>query len=292
VSRGELVEIGGTFRIPDVMLRSGACLREVGTTNRTHSADYTRAISADTALLMKVHPSNYRIVGFTAEVSLVELVAIGAEHSLPVIEDLGSGALIDLAAYGLPREPVVAERIVAGAALVTFSGDKLLGGPQAGLIAGRGDLVERLRRNPLRRALRCDKLTLGALEATLNLYLRSKDLAVELPTLRMLRRSVMELEAIAIAARDILAAAIGNGFAIEIIQSAAKVGSGALPMEPIESRALRITHPEYGPSTLAAMFRRARPPVIGRINDGAFQLDLRTIEHSELLAIALPDLPA
>jgi len=287
VSRGELVEIGGAFRIPDVMARSGARLREVGTTNRTHPGDYAAAISTETALLLKVHPSNYRIVGFTAEVSLAEMAAIGGKHKLPVIEDLGSGALIDLARYGLPREPLVADRIAAGAALVTFSGDKLLGGPQAGLIAGRRDLVERLRRNPLRRALRCDKLTLAALEATLGLYLRSGDLAAELPTLRMLRRTPAELEELAKAARVILAKSLGDGFVVEVIRSLAEVGSGALPAEPIESRALCVTHREYGASALAAMFRRARPPVIGRIKNGALHLDLRTIERPELLAIEL-----
>ena len=287
VSRGELVEIGGAFRIPDVMTRSGARLREVGTTNRTHPGDYTSAINPDTALLMKVHPSNYRIVGFTSDVGLEELAAIGKAHGLPVIEDLGSGALFDLSAYGLPREPMVAERIAAGAAIVTFSGDKLLGGPQAGLIAGRRDLIELIRRNPLRRALRCDKLTLAALEATLRVHLRSDDLAEELPTLRMLSLTVEELSRRAEGAREILASHLGPAFTIEVVMSEAEIGSGALPAVPLESRALRVTNPVMGAGAIAAMLRRARPPVIGRIKDGAVYLDMRTIEEPERLAIKL-----
>jgi L-seryl-tRNA(Ser) seleniumtransferase len=288
VSRGELVEIGGAFRIPDVMTRSGARLREVGTTNRTHAADYVTAINPETALLMKVHPSNYRIVGFTSEVSLGELAAIGEAHSVPVVEDLGSGALIDLAAYGLPREPLVAERIEAGAALVTFSGDKLLGGPQAGLIAGRRDLIDKIRRNPLRRALRCDKLTLAALEATLWLYLRSDKLAVELPTLRMLSATVAELDRMAEEGRVILLTRLGAGFTIEVVAAEVAVGSGALPAAPIPSRALRLTNPALSARAIAAMLRKARPPIIARIKDDAVYLDMRTIEDPARLAIVLP----
>jgi L-seryl-tRNA(Ser) seleniumtransferase len=286
VSRGELIEIGGSFRIPDVMGRSGARLREVGTTNRTHPGDYAAAIGPETAMLLKVHPSNYRIVGFTAEVSLAEMVEIGDAHNLPVMEDLGAGALIDMAFYGLPREPLVAARVAAGAGLVTFSGDKLLGGPQAGLIVGRRDLVERLKANPLRRALRCDKLTLAALAATLRLYLRSSNLEADLPTLRLLRRTPAELESAAIRAREILVERLGADFTIEVVVSASEVGSGALPAEEIESRALRIIHREDSPDAIAAMFRHARPPVIGRITDGAFQLDLRTVEDPAALAVA------
>jgi len=233
-----------------------------------------------------VHPSNYRIVGFTAEVSLAELVEIGNAHKLPVMEDLGAGALIDMALYGLPREPLVAARIATGAGLVTFSGDKLLGGPQAGLIVGRRDLVERLKANPLRRALRCDKLTLAALAATLRLYLRSPDLEADLPTLRLLRRTPAELESAAKRARTILAERLGADFTIEVVVSASEIGSGALPAEEIESRALKITHREHSPDAIAALFRHARPPVIGRITDGAFHLDLRTVEDPAELAVA------
>jgi L-seryl-tRNA(Ser) seleniumtransferase len=284
VSRGELIEIGGSFRIPDVMGRSGARLREVGTTNRTHPGDYASAIGPDTAMLLKVHPSNYRIVGFTAEVGLAELVEIGNAHNLPVVEDLGAGALIDMQLYGLAREPVVADRIAAGAGLVTFSGDKLLGGPQAGLIVGRRELVARLKANPMRRALRCDKLTLAALAATLRLYSRSSDLAAALPTLRILRRTPAELESVAVRARTLLLERLGPDFTVEVVVSASEVGSGALPAQEIESRALRIVHSEHSPDSIAAIFRRARPPVIGRITDGAFHLDLRTVEDPAAFA--------
>ena len=288
VSRGELIEIGGSFRLPELMAQSGARLREVGTTNRTHPADYVGAIGPDTAMLLKVHPSNYRIVGFTTAVELGELAAIGRAHRLPVAEDLGAGAMIDLSRYGLPHEPIVAERIAAGADLVTFSGDKLLGGPQAGIVAGRRELIDRIRRNPLKRALRCDKLTLAALAATLRIYRREDEPAELIPALRMLRRNPAELEEIAQAARAVLAGRLDSGFGIEVIESAAEIGSGAQPAEQIESRALRITHPERSADAIAAMFRRARPPVIGRIRDGAFMIDLRAIEDASALAVTFP----
>ena len=291
VSRGELIEIGGSFRIPDVMLKSGARLREVGTTNRTHPEDYARAIGPDTALLMKVHPSNYRVVGFSAAVDLHELVEIGRTHRIEVLEDLGSGALIDLSAYGLPREPVVADRIAAGAAVVTFSGDKLLGGPQAGLIVGKRELIARLKQNPLKRALRCGKLTIAALSATLRLYLRSADLSESIPTLRLLRRTVGELEAIAAQARTILSERLGIDFEIEIVASTSQIGSGALPTEELETRALRVTCRELSAASVARHFRNARPPIIGRIKDDAFQLDLRTVEDPASFAVSFPELP-
>lgn len=297
VSRGELIEIGGSFRLPDVMAKSGAHLREVGTTNRTHRRDYADAIGPDTALLLKVHPSNYRVVGFTSEVTLADLVAIGREHGIEVMEDLGSGALVDLGAFGLPREPMVAERIAAGAALVTFSGDKLLGGPQAGVIVGRRELVAKIRANPLKRALRCDKLTLAALEATLRLYLRSRDLGAELPTLRLLRRTPTELRIVAARVRDILTDRLGAvresigaelNFNVEMVESTSQIGSGALPIEELKTVAVTVTHPEISPDTIAAMFRRAG--VIGRITDDVFQLDMRTVEDPAAFALefALP----
>jgi L-seryl-tRNA(Ser) seleniumtransferase len=288
VSRGELIEIGGSFRLPDLMEHSGARLREVGTTNRTHPADYERAIGPDTALLFKVHPSNYRVVGFTAEVGLAELVEIGRRHGIDVVEDLGSGALIDLGRLGLPREPLVAERIAAGAALVTFSGDKLLGGPQAGVAVGRRALVKRMRTNALRRALRCDKLTLAALEATLRLYLRAGDLAATLPTLRYLSRTTGELELIAERACEILAGRLGGDFRLEVVAALSQIGSGAQPTEEILSRAVRVTHPQLAPEAIAAMFRAARPPVIGRIADHAFLLDVRAVDDASAFAVSFP----
>jgi L-seryl-tRNA(Ser) seleniumtransferase len=288
VSRGELIEIGGSFRLPDLMEHSGAHLREVGTTNRTHPDDYERAIGPDTALLLKVHPSNYRVVGFTAEVGLGELVEIGRRHGIDVVEDLGSGALIDLGRLGLPREPMVSERIAAGAALVTFSGDKLLGGPQAGVAVGRRELVQRMRSNALRRALRCDKLTLAALEATLRLYLRAGDLTVALPTLRYLSRTVGELELVAGRARAILAERLAGDFRLEVVPAFSQIGSGAQPTEQIPSRAVRITHPKLAPEAIAAMFRAARPPVIGRIADDAFLLDVRAVDDAAAFAVSFP----
>ncbi|HYB91508.1 MAG TPA: L-seryl-tRNA(Sec) selenium transferase [Candidatus Binataceae bacterium] len=283
VSRGELIEIGGSFRLPDIMARSGARLREVGTTNRTHPRDYIDAIGPDTALLLKVHPSNYRVVGFTSEVPLDELVKIGRERGLDVVEDLGAGALVDFTAYGLAPEPVVADRIAAGAALVTFSGDKLLGGPQAGLIAGRRELVERLRRNPLKRALRCDKLTLAALEATLRLYLRSADLPSVVPTLRLLRRTPGELRSIGERVRAILAERLGGEFQVDVVSSFAEAGSGSLPAESLESAAVRVRHPRMSPDKIAEIFRRAR--IIGRVSDRTFLLDMRTIEDESVFAV-------
>jgi L-seryl-tRNA(Ser) seleniumtransferase len=288
VSRGELVEIGGSFRMPDVMTISGARLREVGTTNRTHAADYRAAIGADTGLVVKVHTSNYRIVGFTSEVALRDLVAIGREHGVPVLDDLGSGALVDLTAYGLPPEPVVRERIAAGADLVSFSGDKLLGGPQAGIVVGRRALVERLAAHPLRRALRPDKLRVAALEATLRLYREAPDLTAVLPTLRWLTRPLDEMEAVGRAAAPRLAAALGEGYRVTVVESEAEVGSGAAPTAVLPSRALAVEHDEASPDEIAARLRAGSPPVLGRIHQDRFLLDLRGIFSPDDLAVVLP----
>jgi len=283
VSRGELIEIGGAFRIPDVMVRSGARLREVGTTNRTHRADYENAIGPDTALLMKVHPSNYRVVGFTSEVELKDLAELGREQGIDVVEDLGAGALVDLAQFGLPSEPVVADRIAAGASIVTFSGDKLLGGPQSGLIVGRRDLIDRLKANPLKRALRCDKLTLAALEATLRIYQRSGNVASEIPTLRLLRRKPGELRSIAIRACQIISERLGATFRVEVTDATSEIGSGSMPTENLASVAVLVTHPTVSPGAIAAMFRHAG--IVGHIRDDAFHLDMRTIEDPSVFAV-------
>jgi L-seryl-tRNA(Ser) seleniumtransferase len=277
VSRGELIEIGGSFRIPEIMNRSGAVLREVGTTNRTHAADYERAISERTALLLKVHTSNYRVVGFVADVGLSDLVSIGRSHGIPVMEDLGSGALVDLSRYGLPKEPVVAERIALGADLVTFSGDKLLGGPQAGLVAGKAAWVAQLARNPLHRALRCGKLTIAALEATLRLYRESASLADAVPALRAFTRPVAEIDEAARQALPALAAALGPGFRLSVQDGTSQIGSGALPTDEIATRVIVVEHDVLEAHHIAARFREARPPIIGRVSDGRFLLDARTI---------------
>ena len=283
VSRGELIEIGGSFRIPDVMRKSGVCLREVGTTNRTHVQDYAGAITAQTGVLLKVHPSNYRIIGFTSAVDLEELVALGRTHHVPVMEDLGAGALIDLSLYGLPKEPVVAERVAKGADVVTFSGDKLLGGPQAGLIVGRKEGITRIKQNPLKRALRPGKLTLAALSATLRLYRRSPELVAELPTLRWLTRPRAEMDAVAAQALPLLQARLGEGCSITVEDGRAQIGSGTLPEEELSSRVIAIRHAQLSGEKIAARFRASNPPILGRIHEGAFLLDLRGIFAAEEL---------
>jgi len=277
VSRGELIEIGGAFRIPEIMARSGAVLREVGTTNRTHVADYEAAITDRTALLLKVHTSNYRIVGFVADVKLPELAALGRTHGLPVMEDLGSGALVDLRRFGLPQEPVVADRVALGADLVTFSGDKVLGGPQAGLVVGRAALVAKLQENPLHRAVRCDKLTIAALEATLRLYRESPDVARDIPTLGALARPLAEIQETATRAAAALERALGPGFRLSIERATSQIGSGALPTEEIPTAVIVVRHDALGADALAERFRRARPPILGRISHDRFLLDVRMI---------------
>jgi L-seryl-tRNA(Ser) seleniumtransferase len=277
VSRGELIEIGGAFRIPEIMARSGAILKEVGTTNRTHPADYEDAITERTGLLLKVHTSNYRVVGFVAEVGLSDLVAIGRRHAVPVMEDLGSGALIDLSRYGLPKEPVVGERIVLGADLVTFSGDKILGGPQAGLVAGKAAWVRQLARNPLHRALRCGKLTLAALEATLRLYRESTSIVDDIPALRAFTRPIAEIEKTARQVVPAIASVLGPGFRVSVDEGTSQIGSGALPIEEISTRVIVIEHDTLEAHHIATRFREAQPPIIGRVKDGRFLLDPRTI---------------
>lgn len=282
VSRGELVEIGGSFRVPDVMAKSGGILREVGTTNRTHLKDYELAIDERTALLLKVHRSNYSIVGFTAEVSLKELVALGARHGRPVMEDLGSGTFVDFSKYGLVKEPTVQESVAAGADVVTFSGDKLLGGPQAGLIVGKKPILDRIRQNPLARALRIDKMTLAALEATLRLY-RDEEKAVRIiPTLRMLTMSRDEIANRASRLAESLSKIGDSRLQISLVELSSKAGGGALPLLNLPSRCLRLTIQGISVNTLEKNMRRNSPPIIGRIEDDGFVVDPRTLLEDDL----------
>jgi len=280
VSRGELVEIGGSFRIPDVMARAGAKLVEVGTTNRTHRADFEQAVGRRTAAIMKVHTSNYLVQGFTANVAEIELAALAHAAGLPFVVDLGSGTLIDLTRFGLPREPTVSETLAAGADLVTFSGDKLLGGPQCGIVAGRADLVARVRKNPMKRALRVDKLTLAALGAVLRLYADPARVAERLPALRLLTRPAAEIRTQAERLRPLLADALGTAAMVGVVDCSSQIGSGALPIEQLASAALCVRAGSGGraPERLAARFRALPVPVIGRVADGAFLMDLRCLD--------------
>jgi L-seryl-tRNA(Ser) seleniumtransferase len=284
-SRGELVEIGGAFRIPDVMARSGAVLREVGTTNRTHLRDYEEAIDENTALLLKVHTSNYRVVGFTAEVSLEELVQLGTKYNRPVLNDLGSGCLIDLSVYGLQKEPTVQEAIQAGADVVTFSGDKLLGGPQAGIILGKKELIDGIKANPLNRALRIDKLTLAALESTLIAYLSEGGAIQEIPTLRMLTIPPAELRKRARRLERLLKGETER-ISIEIIRENSQVGGGSLPLQNLPTWAVAVKPHKVRIEALEAELRNQDPPIIARISDDQLILDLRTIQEDELRTIA------
>ena len=277
ISRGQLVEIGGSFRLPEIMAASGAILREVGTTNKTYLKDFEKAITSETAVLLKVHPSNFRIMGFTHEVTLTEMVDLGRRYDLKVVEDLGSGCLVDLSRYGLEREPTVQETLKAGADLVLFSGDKLLGGPQAGLVLGNKEVVGALRNNPMTRALRPDKMTLAALEATLRLYLEEPRALAEIPTLRMLTRPVAELDRQARALARRVRRRFGDRLQVEVVKSEGRAGGGALPQAPLPSRALTLAVAPLAPQELEARLRQAGTPVIGRVERGVVVLDLRTV---------------
>lgn len=283
VSRGELIEIGGAFRMPDIMQSAGVRLREVGTTNRTHLRDYRAALGPETALILKVHPSNYRIEGFTAEAAAPELHALAREAGVPLVNDLGSGTLVDLRPFGLKGEPTAREA-AAAADLVTFSGDKLLGGPQAGFIVGRADLVAAINRHPLKRALRLDKIRIAALEATLRLYRDPDRLAERLPTLRLLSRPAAEIAAQAARLAPLVAARLG--VPVEPVACASQIGSGALPVDTLASAGLRILAPD--PEALAARLRAGARPILGRIRDGALVLDLRCLTEEAALLAALP----
>ncbi len=296
VSRGELVEIGGSFRVPDVMEQSGAKLVDVGTTNKTHPHDYIKAIGDDTAALLKVHTSNYRILGFTEEVSLEELVRIGRENSVPVIEDIGSGVLIDMEKYGLEHEPTVQESLNAGVDIVTFSGDKLLGGPQAGIIVGKKEYIESMKKNPLTRAIRVDKFIISILEGTLNLYLDQVKAIQEIPTLRMLTISLEVLQSKAEQLQTMIKAKLGNQLSLSIKNEMSQVGGGSLPLTEIPTKALQIETETPSISALERRLRYLERPIITRIYKEKMVMDLRTIQEDDYedivngLVIALNDL--
>jgi L-seryl-tRNA(Ser) seleniumtransferase len=289
VSRGELIEIGGSFRIPEIMAAGGVKLVEVGATNKTHLHDYQKAIGPETALILKVHTSNYRILGFTSAVTGEELAALGKERGVPVLEDLGSGLLIDLTQLGLPREPTVRETLGTGIDVVTFSGDKLLGGPQAGLIVGNREIVARLKKHPLARALRLDKMTLAALEATLRLYLDPRRALREIPTLRLLALSTAELEHRCLELLPHLQQAAGDQADLAVVASMATVGGGAMPLAELPGCAIAVTPHRISLQQLTERLRQGEPPVIGRVQDDRLLLDPRTLLPGEesLLAAAV-----
>ena len=296
VSRGELIEIGGAFRLPEIMSRAGTKLVEVGTTNRTHLRDYEDALGPKTGLVLKVHTSNYRVEGFTASVSTRELGALAGTHGVPLVEDLGSGTLLDLERFGLPREPTVRDAIAAGADLVTFSGDKLLGGPQAGFVVGRAELVARLNRNPLKRALRIDKIRLAAIEATLKLYRDPGRLAAHLPTLRVLSRKLEDIDACARRLAPRVAACLGADYEVAVVACASQVGSGALPVETLPSAglAVRLGGRRGGRALnrLVSALRRLPIPVIGRVGGDTLLLDLRCLDDEQTFLDNLGSLQA
>jgi L-seryl-tRNA(Ser) seleniumtransferase len=286
ISRSELVEIGGSFRMPEVMYRSGARMFEVGTTNKTTISDYEAAIVPETALLLKVHKSNFQIVGFTQEVSLKELVALGRKYGIPVMEDLGSGCLIDFSHYGLRKEPTVQDSVMNGADVITFSGDKMLGGPQCGIILGKKDIIPAIRANQLNRALRVDKLTLTVLQETLSLYRDGKKAVKRIPTLRMISQSYRSLCRKAERILSLIGRLENANFDVSLTDGFSQVGGGALPLETIKSRLLCLSPRKLTASHLVDMLRSSNPPIIARLEKDHVLLDLRTIQEKELKIVA------
>jgi L-seryl-tRNA(Ser) seleniumtransferase len=285
VSRGELVEIGGSFRIPDVMAKSGGILKEVGTTNRTHLKDYENAIENDTALLLKVHTSNYSVVGFTADVSLESLVDLGAKYKIPVMEDLGSGTFVDFSQFGLLKEPTVQESVKAGADIVTFSGDKLLGGPQAGIIVGKNNFIEKIKNNPINRALRIDKLTLAALESTLRHYRNIEKEMDAIPTLRLMTLPLDHIESNAKTLFEMLENIDDPRLSVSLIDIFSRPGGGSLPLLKLPSKGVGVKVQGISTSAVEKQMRNNECPIIGRIEEDLFIMDLRTILDDELQLI-------
>ncbi|HDR16543.1 MAG TPA: L-seryl-tRNA(Sec) selenium transferase [Desulfobacteraceae bacterium] len=285
VSRGQLIEIGGSFRIPDVMAGSGAVMVEVGTTNKTHLKDYRDGINAETALLLKVHTSNFQVVGFTEEVPLSELVKLGKQHGIPVMEDLGSGCLVDLSAYGLFKEPPVTDVLAQGADVVTFSGDKLLGGPQAGIILGKKDLLDRIKKNPINRAVRIDKLTLLALEETLRLYRDELSAVREIPTLKMLFEPYGTLAEKALNLTESIGEIPAHNFRLSLVNGNSKPGGGSLPLVELPSRLICLEPEAMSSADIEALLRANVPPVISRVEKDRVLLDVRTLQDSDTAVV-------
>lgn len=285
VSRGELVEIGGSFRVPDVMAQSGAVLREVGTTNKTHLRDYEAALNENTALILKVHQSNYRITGFTQDVPVGDLATLGRQRGIAVMYDMGSGCLVDLRPYGIHSEPSVQEIVKSGADVVTFSGDKLLGGPQAGIIVGMREIIKDLQKSPLLRALRIDKLTLAALEAVLQEYIEPEKARRDIPTLRMLLEPAAEVKKRARRLARLIMKQT-EGLSVKVVEDEGFSGGGALPEHAIKTYAVSLQHPALSPNSLEERLRKGNPPVIARIKEGTLLLDSRTILDAEVKTLA------
>lgn len=286
VSRGQLVEIGGSFRIPDVMRNSGAKMVEVGTTNKTHLGDYEEALNTETALLLKVHTSNFQVVGFTKEVPLSELVKLGRQHEIPVMEDLGSGCLVDFSSFGLIKEPTVQDALAHGADLVTFSGDKLLGGPQAGIILGRKDLIDKIKKNQLTRVLRIDKLTLLALEQTLRLYRDEEDAVRKIPTLKMMFQPYKSLARKAERLLRRIGSLDPRNFSLKLMDGSSRPGGGALPLLELPTRLLCLVPGRLSSQHMESWLRSYDPPIITRIEKKRVLLDVRTIQEKELTTLA------